>query len=68
MNMKKNKEQMTIPMEYYYKGHHNEHIVLCKNSFGNIEIRTSYGEFVGVYSCGNTLCVAMYELINGKYM
>ncbi len=61
------KKPLTIPMDYYYKGTANLAIHLIANSFGNIEVRTDFGEFVGVYASGNTLSKAMRDLIDGKY-
>ena len=57
----------TIPMDYYYKGSFNGYVHLRKNDFDNIELRTDYGEFVGVYSGADTLCKAIADLSDGKY-
>lgn len=57
----------TIPMDYYYKGSSNINLHLKKNDFDNIELRTDYGEFVGVYSGAETLCKAIMDLADGKY-
>lgn len=61
------KNAMTIPMDYYYKGSFNVAIHLTINSFDNIEVRTDYGEFVGVYSSGDGLSKVMRDLIDGKH-
>lgn len=61
------KNAMAIPMDYYYKGSFNTEINININSFGNIEVRTDYGEFVGVYSSGDGLSKVMRDLIDGKY-
>ena len=61
------KNAMTIPMSYYYKGTFNTAIHINTNSFGNVEIRTDFGEFVGVYSSGDTMSNAMRDLIDGRY-
>lgn len=60
-------KEFTIPMVYYYKGSSNSYLHLMKNGFGNVEVRTDYGEFVGVYSNWNTLSKAAEELAAGKY-
>lgn len=57
----------SISMDYHYKGTLNTAIHLVHNSFGNIEVRTDFGEFVGVYSSGDTLSKAMRDLIDGKF-
>lgn len=60
-------KEFTIPMDYYYKGSSNCYLHLTKNSYDNIEVRTDFGEFVGVYSGWDTLCKAAQELATGKY-
>lgn len=59
--------EFTIPLNYYYKGSANYSLHLCKNDYDNIELRTDYGEFVGVYSGAETLCKAIINLADGKY-
>lgn len=61
------KNAMAIPMDYYYKGSFNINLHLTKNSFGNVEARTDYGEFVGVYADGGALAKVMLDLSSGKY-
>ena len=60
-------KEFTIPMDYNYKGNDNAYLHLTKNSFGNMELRTDYGDFVGVYSNWDMLCVAVDRLASGKY-
>ena len=60
-------KEFTIPMDYYYKGSSNIYLHLTKNAYDNIELRTDYGEFVGVYSSWDMLRNAVDMLASGKY-
>ena len=61
------KKTISVRMDYYYKGTANKAIHLITNDFGNTEVRTDFGEFVGVYASGDTLSKAMRDLIDGKF-
>ena len=56
-----------IPMMYYYKGSSNIALHLTINDFGNVEARTDFGEFIGVYNDGSKLAKMMLDLSNGAY-
>ena len=62
-----NDNNFVVPMMYYYKGSSNINLHLTKNSFGNVEARTDFGEFLGVYNDGSKLAKMMADLADGKY-